>query len=133
MEEETQKKKKISKKTIVISSCICLLIIILLIFSMIFAIIHQNQDKIADGVFLGNIDISNLKKEEAISLLNRKTEEKKGKSITFRYQDYQTTIPIEQMGIGFQVEESIEKAYQIGRNSNIFKNNFQVEIHLYCI
>ena len=121
MEEEIQKKKKMTKKAIIISSCICFLIIMLLVFSMIFAITHQNQDKIADGVFLGNIDISNLKKEEAISLLNKKTEEKKGKSITFRYQDYQTTIPIEQMGIEFHVEESIENAYQIGRNSNIFK------------
>ena len=126
MEEEIQKKKKMTKKAIIISSCICFLIIMLLVFSMIFAITHQNQDKIADGVFLGNIDISNLKKEEAISLLNKKTEEKKGKSITFRYQDYQTTIPIEQMGIEFHVEESIENAYQIGRNSNIFKNNFDV-------
>ena len=73
MEEETQKKKKMTKKAIIISSCICFLIIMLLVFSMIFAIIHQNQDKIADGVFLGNIDISNLKKEEATGLLNKKT------------------------------------------------------------
>ena len=47
------------------------------------------------------------------------------------YNDYKTTIIPEQFGANFDIESSINTAYERGRNSNIFKNNFEIVSSLF--
>ena len=113
--------EKKSKKWIIISSLI--IVIILLIFSTIFALINIGNKKIIKGILIENIDVSNLTIEEANSLLNEITDKEKENEIIFKYKEVETPITYEALEVEFDIKEKVEKAYQVGRGSNIIKNN----------
>ena len=116
--------EKKSKKWIIISSFI--IVIILLIFSTIFALINIGNKKIIKGILIENIDVSNLTIEEANSLLNEITDKEKENEIIFKYKEVETPITYEALEVEFDIKEKVEKAYQVGRGSNIIKNNFEI-------
>ena len=116
--------EKKSKKWIIISSLI--IVIILLIFSTIFALINIGNKKIIKGILIENIDVSNLTIEEANSLLNEITDKEKENEIIFKYKEVETPITYEALEVEFDIKEKVEKAYQVGRGSNIIKNNFEI-------
>lgn len=116
--------KKKKGKWIVIS--ILIMLIILLIFSTIFALINIGNKKILKGIMIENIDISNLTIEEAENLLEEIVNKDKENEIIFKYKEVETPITYEALEVEFDIKEKIEQAYTIGRNGNIFKNNFEI-------
>lgn len=116
--------KKKSKKWVIIS--IIIMAIILLIFSTIFAIININNKKIVKGISIENIDISNLTVEETTNLLNEMIEKNKENEIIFKYKEVETPITYEALEVEFNVNEIIEKIYKVGREKNIFEDNFEI-------
>ena len=116
--------KKKSKKWVIIS--IIIIAIILLIFSTIFAIININNKKIVKGISIENIDISNLTVEETTNLLNEMIEKNKENEIIFKYKEVETPITYEALEVEFNVNEIIEKIYKVGREKNIFEDNFEI-------
>ena len=75
--------KKKSKIGIIIG--IVILAVILLTLSTIFAIINANSNKIVKGIFIENIDVSNLTKEEAKDVLTELAEKAKQNESVFKY------------------------------------------------
>mgnify|MGYP002544800185 CR=1 FL=1 len=78
------------------------------------------------GILIENIDVSNLTIEEANSLLNEITDKEKENEIIFKYKEVETPITYEALEVEFDIKEKVEKAYQVGRGSNIIKNNFEI-------
>ena len=129
--EENPKKSK--KKIIAIVSIIVVLLLILLACSTVFGLVNMNSDKIVNGISIGNVDVSGKTKEEAKKILEEKINSKKTEDFKIKTnvkteedKDYTGVISFEQIKVNYNLDESIEQAYAIGRDSNVFVNNFNV-------
>lgn len=115
--------KKINKKCIIIS---IIILLILCLFSVIFAIINIGNNNIIKGVAIDNIDMSMTNKEDAMKKLNELILENKEKEITLKYGEIETKIKVKDVDIEYNVEEAVNKAFSVGRDGNIFVNNFNI-------
>lgn len=124
-EEATYIKEKKNKKVlpIVITT---ILICVLLLFSVIFALLNINNDKIMSGISIMGIDVSELGKEEATKKLQELTENKASEDISLKYEEFETSINGNQFNISYDVEKAVAQAYNIGRDGNIIVNNYSV-------
>ncbi len=102
------------------------IIMLLLIVSTIFSIININNENIISGISIEGIDISGLSKKEAMDKIQNLYEEKKQKEIGIRYKEYETSLNPTIMEVNYEVESAVDKAYLIGRDSNIFVNNYNI-------
>lgn len=121
--ENIQEKKK---KTILPVITTTILICALIIFSVIFALININNDKILSGITIMGIDVSKLTQEEAMKKIEELVQEKETQDITLKYDDYETTINGKQFSIKFDIEKAVSEAYNIGKEGNIVVNNYNI-------
>lgn len=122
-----QENKKENKK-IGLVTCLIILIIffILVIFSTLFALINQNSNKIAKGIFVNGIEISDLTKDEAIELLEYNLNNNEKNIITVKRNDYSKQIALSDVDGKFDVNKIVEEAYNYSRNDNLIKNNYKI-------
>ena len=118
-------KTKNYNKILIPVICI-LLIFILLLFSTIFALLNINKNTIISGVSIKGIDVSGLTKEEAYNKVETIITEKLVKPFNLTHNDISITISAEQLGANFDIASSIDAAYAIGKDNNIFVNNFKI-------
>lgn len=131
-ETEKHSKKNGNKKIIIVCSVIAIAIIIA-IFSTIFALINSNNEKILNGISINGISVSGKDKDEVKKLLAEKTEAKRTEDLVVKLdtktkdgEEYKGIVSFEQLQLNYKLDEAIEKAYSIGRDSNIFVNNFNI-------
>lgn len=122
----TDKNNKKSKLCIIVSVIILLLIILMLILSTIFAIINSRTNKIVKGIYIENVDVSNITEEEAKSILTELSDKTKQNEILFKYKEIETPITYEALEVNFDIDSAIKEAYSLGRSGNIFQNNFEI-------
>lgn len=101
-------------------------IIILLITYCTFTIINNKSDKIAKGIYIKGIDVSNLSKEDAINKISEHINSSIPDDLTLIHDDYETSISSESIEINFNLEEAVNIAYDIGKTGNIFENNINI-------
>lgn len=118
--EKTKKNKKIIIITIITIVLICLL------FSVIFAIINISNNKIIRGITIQGIDVSKYTKDEALQKFEMLIQEEKSKKIILKYDQNETEITPEDLEAQYNIKDVVNEAYLIGRNSNIFVNNFEI-------
>lgn len=131
-ETEKHSKKNGNKKIIIVCRVIAIAIIIA-IFSTIFALINSNNEKILNGISINGISVSGKDKDEVKKLLAEKTEAKRTEDLVVKLdtktrdgEKYKGIVSFEQLQLNYKLDEAIEKAYSIGRDSNIFVNNFNI-------
>ena len=131
-ETEKHSKKNGNKKIIIVCSVIAIAIIIA-IFSTIFALINSNNEKILNGISINGISVSGKDKDEVKKLLAEKTEAKRTEDLVVKLdtktkdgEEYKGIVSFEQLQLNYKLDEAIEKAYSIGRDSNIFVSNFNI-------
>lgn len=117
--------KKNGKKWGIIIATIVLLLLIIM-FSTIFALINVNNNKILKGIFIEDIEVSDLTKEEAQKMFEELISKKMENEIVFKYKELETPITYEALEVKFDIENAIEQAYNIGRDGNLFENNFNI-------
>lgn len=118
------KSKKGKKKLIAVS---IIILVILLLLSTVFGIIPSFNDKVVNGVSINNVNVSNLTKQEALSKLTNELKDDFNKDIVLTKGEYKTTINANDIEASYDLNNSVESAYNIGRSgSNIFVNNFAV-------
>ena len=122
----TDKNNKKSKVWIIVSVIILLLIILMLILSTIFAIINSRTNKIVKGIYIENVDVSNITEEEEKSILTELSDKTKQNEILFKYKEIETPITYEALEVNFDIDSAIKEAYSLGRSGNIFQNNFEI-------
>lgn len=122
----TDKNNKKSKVWIIVSVIILLLIILMLILSTIFAIINSRTNKIVKGIYIENVDVSNITEEEAKSILTELSDKTKQNEILFKYKEIETPITYEALEVNYDIDSAIKEAYSLGRSGNIFQNNFEI-------
>lgn len=128
LEKELEKMKnpKKKRKWIPIAISIAIVIVLALLFSTIFALFNMNKETIASGVKIKGIDVSGLTAEEARGKIETIYQEKKEKEISIKYEDYETTINPTIIETKYDVEKAVKEATSIGRDSNIFANNYEI-------
>ena len=127
VEEKTTKDKKRKKsklKKIVIA--IIIVAIIALLFSTVFALTNINNEKIISGITIKGIEVSGLTKEEAMAKLETIYAEKMEKNIELKYQEYEAELNPTLMEVKYDIETAVNEAYSLGRNENIFVNNYNI-------
>lgn len=108
------------------SLCFIILLIIVLSIFIVFTIININNKNIINGVSINGIDVSGMNVEEARETLQNAITKNIPEEIKLKHGDYETSIPTEPLEISFDTNSAINSAYQIGRNGNIFQNNFTI-------
>ena len=114
------------KKILIISICMAIIIIFLLLFSTIFALININSTNIINGIKVNQFDISKLSKEEAEQKLEQIVQEKTTQNLKIVAQDFEYQLNLSQIEVQYNINEVVNQAYSIGRDSNIFVNNYQI-------
>ena len=121
--EQPQKKRKTGLIFLIIA---IVLIVIIGILSTIFAVINLGNTKIMKGIMIGDIDVSNMTKEEAKQTLEEIYSEKAKNEIYLRYGENETAITYEALEVQYQIENAVNEAYEVGREGNIFKDNIEI-------
>ena len=124
--EKNDTSKNKDAKINILLIVIGVIIVLVALLSTVFAIINLGNDKIMKGVSVGNIDLSNLTKEEASKTLNEIYSAKLENEIYLTYEDFETVITYQALEAKYQIESAIERAYNIGRDGNVFKDNFEI-------
>ena len=123
-EVKKEKKKKRSIKKIVIS--IIIVAIVALLFSTVFALTNINNNKIISGITINGVDVSGLTQEEAKAKLETIYAEKMNTNIDLKYEEFESELNATLMEVNYDVETAVNEAYSLGRNSNIFVNNYNI-------
>ncbi len=123
-ETEQKKPKKRNIKKIIIS--IIIVAIIALLFSTVFALSNINNEKIISGITIEGIEVSGLTKEEAKAKLETIYTEKKEKNIELKYGEFESELNPTLMEVSYDIENAVNEAYSLGRNQNIFVNNYNI-------
>lgn len=121
----TSNEKKKSKLGIILIVIVIILIIIALL-STIFALINIGNNKIIKGVKIAQIDISEMTKEEAKTTLEEIYSKKAENEIYLTYGEFEATTTYKALEVKYKIDNAIEKAYQVGRNGNLFRDNFDI-------
>lgn len=127
IEKEMKLPKENNKNKKIIALIISVVVVVLIsIISTIFAILNIGSENIISGVSIEGIEVSGLSKTEAIEKLNSLYAVKKEKEIGLKYEDYVTTLTPSVMEVNYDVEKAVDEAYLIGKDSNIFINNYNI-------
>ena len=105
---------------------IVMLLIILGIFSTIFALFYSTNSKIMNRVTINDIKVSGLSKTEAINKFNEIIKNISDDEIVFKHGDYEKTFTLSQIDFKTDMNDKIHEACMIGRESNIFSNNYKI-------
>lgn len=97
--------------------------ILLLITFLTFTLVNTQSEKIIKGVYIIDVDVSNLTKEEAKQKVINHINSSIPDEINLKHNDFEASISTTELSLYFNIDEAIELAYQIGKNGNIFENN----------
>ena len=122
---ENNKKEK-SKVLLIMLLVIIIMLLLTVIFSTVFGLININSNKISKGVKIDNYEVSNLTREEAINKMEEILNDNQNNYITIRRNDYTKQIHLDDINGHFNIEESVDEAYKVGRNGNIIQDNYEI-------
>lgn len=100
-------------------------IFVLIIAFGIFTVYNANNDNIVSGIFIKNVDVSNLSKAEAKEKISNYINSNLPENIALKHNDYETSIPLSSLNLNFDIDSAVDSAYLIGKNGNVFQNSFQ--------
>ena len=123
--KEKIKLNKTSK--IVIFSCLAFLLVLLIIFGII-TCINKLNTKVYKNVYMLGENFSSKTSEEVLEMINNKSNELSANEKLEVYQDGENiyTIKAEDVDFKFDVDKTAQNIIEFGRDSNIFKNNFNI-------
>ena len=116
-------KSKNSKTNKIFAFSLLAIIILLIILFLGFTYFNYKNTNIVSGISIKNVDISGLSKEQAKEKIQNYINEKLPENIGLRHNDFETSIPLSALNINFDIDSSIEEAYNIGKSGNILQNS----------
>ena len=82
----------------------------------------SSSDKIITGIYIKGVEVAGLTKKQAIEKVNNEFNSVLPNNLTVSHGEYETQLNLEDLGANLNIEEAVDRAYNIGRDSNIFKN-----------
>ena len=115
-----------NKKIIII----IFIVVVVFILSVIFSLLNFGSTDIVSGISIGKVNVSGNSKENTTKLLKKLITEKDKTEINLEYttndNKYEKKLDLSVLNIEYNIENSINKAYNIGRNGSIFKCNYDI-------
>ena len=95
-----------------------------IIFASFFAFYynHMNSNTIQSGVFIKGTNVSGLTKEQAANAIREALKNQMNEHIILKYKNYEYYVAIEQIEAEFDIEASVNFAYNIARNGTLIQN-----------
>lgn len=101
---------------------LAIIILTAILFTFIGSFYTQiNSDKIVKNTFIRNINVGNLTKQEARAILSNEIDID---TITFKYKDNTWKVEPEEIDTDYDIDKTIENAFNINRKGNILSNIF---------
>ena len=123
LEEKENKKRKL----IIVLTIVIVILVIGLVFSTIFAMMHSTSSKIAKGITIKGIDVSDLTYSEAKEKLDKTFKTILDTSIDLNYKDeYSYNITSQDIEFSYDFNDELEEAYALGRKGNIIECNYSL-------
>lgn len=119
-------KVKTNSKKILLPIVVISILILLLVFSVIFALININNEKILNKVSIMDIDVSNMTREEAKKAVSDVINAKLSEELYLQKDDFETSLNANQINAVFDIDTAVNEAYNIGRDGNIVTNNYGI-------
>ena len=124
--QDINQNKKRSGKFMLLGFSILIIIFVLLAVFVTATIINRQNTNIYKGISIKGVEISNLSKEEAKTKLKEYFRNSIPEEIVFKSQNYEASIPSLALEIDFKLDDAVDLAYNVGRDSNIFVNNWNI-------
>lgn len=105
---------------------ILIFFVLVLIIYCTFTLINNNTNRITKGIYISNVDVSGLTKDEARQKVTNYVNSSISEEIKLKHNDFETSISTSQLSIYFNIDEAVDIAYQIGKTGNIFENNLVI-------
>lgn len=96
------------------------------VFSTGFAFINVNNTTFVSGISILGIDVSGLSKDDAKQKVTDDVSNRLSTDVIFKHNDETYTLLPSSVGGSFDIDKVIDDAYSVGRNGNIFQNNFAI-------
>ena len=123
--EQSAEKKGLSTISLFAIMLGVLLLVIITCF-LIFSFSLKSNSNIYSGIYIKNIDVSNLSKQDAKNTLDMYIRNRIPEEIVLKHGDYEATISTEELDINFDTVSAIKVAYNLGRSGNLFADGFEV-------
>ena len=117
----------VSKKSIFVYIALfvgILFLILLIIFGAFTFYNISNSDTIAKGVYINNIDVSGLNKNQALTKISKNFEDLQTKDIKLVTEGYETYINPTEINLKYDINSAITYAFSIGKSGNIFTDDY---------
>ena len=85
----------------------------------------QNSNTLQSGIFIKGINVSGLTKEEAVALINNELASQMNDHLELSYKNNTYYVEIEQIGAKFNIEDSVEYAFNIAKTGTFKENIIQ--------
>lgn len=105
---------------------------VVVLFVIVYIALYQyvnktDKDKIHENIYIGEVDVSGMNAEAAVSTLNEKLTEYKALGVTIKVGEASTETTLEQLGISMtNMEDAVEKAVDYGKTGSIWKRFWQI-------
>lgn len=124
-EVQTEKKNPSIKLRWLIIPIISI-VFILLVLSTIFAVFNQNSNLIVTGIHIKGIDVSGLTQEQAKEKVTEAFIESLSADLILTHNGEEIALSPADIYASFDIDEAVNLAYNIGRNGNLFQQNFEI-------
>ena len=125
---ENTEEAKTNKSDVLVIFGILLAIVILLVAVVYgtFSIMTEKSTTTAKGVYIKNIDVSGLTREQAKEKINNYISSVIPEEIKLTHNGFETSLSTSQLSIYFNTDEAVDMAYNIGKTGNIFQKNLTI-------
>lgn len=82
----------------------------------------SSSDKIITGIYIKGVEVAGLTKKQAIEKVTNEFNNVLPNNLTVVHGEYETQLNLDDLGANLNIEEAVNRAYNMGRDSNIFKN-----------
>ena len=124
-EFEKHNKKGLSTLSLFLIFFVAFLLIIVISF-FIFTFSLKGNSNIFSGIYIKNIDVSNLNVQDAKNKIDSYIKSNLPEEIVLKHGDYETTITTSELKIDFDTKSATKVAYNFGRSGNIIADGFEV-------
>lgn len=118
--------KNNKSKKIVVVVIIVVVLLLALLFCTIFALLNINNDKIQSNIKVMEIDVSNLTEKEANEKISKTLADRLTTDVILKHNEETYTFIPNEIQFKYDINKTVKEAYAVGRNGNIFQNNFAI-------
>ena len=125
LNETTNKEKNIPKKDNILIIYVILVAIFMGIFIasiLVFYYRQQNTNVIQSGIYIKDINVSGLTKEQAIELVNSDLKKQMNDHLELTYKNHNYYVEVEQIEAKFDVEASVNFAFDVAKTGNMMED-----------